>query len=155
MQLCFTDLLQYFEVGGALHLICKRPEIAINLHSGHIVTKCTWQPTLQHILPLCPTTIPFHPYPPFLTPNYPRIHTQSNRATIDLVNLCTATECFSLLISCDIAPKHKRWQAKDGSQGVGAEGPFEMGQVRDVLEMVQLVLSAGLQKRGNLTKRVR
>ena len=41
------------------------------------------------------------------------------------------------------------------SQGVGAEGPFEMGQVRDVLEVVQLVLSAGLQKRGNLTKCVR
>ena len=74
---------------------------------------------------------------------------------MDLVNLCTATECFSLLISCDVAPKHKRWQVKDGSQGVGAEGPFEMGQVRDVLEVVQLVLSAGLQKRGNLTIRVR
>ena len=69
--------------------------------------------------------------------------------------MVSATECFSLLISCDVAPKHKRWQVKDGSQGVGAEGPFEMGQVRDVLEMVQLVLSAGLQKRGNLTKRVR
>ena len=47
------------------------------------------------------------------------------------------------------------WQVRDGSQGVGAEVPFEMGQVRDVLEMVQLVLSTVLQKRGNLTKRVR
>ena len=60
-----------------------------------------------------------------------------------------------LLISSVVAPKHKRWQVKDGSQGVGAEGLFEKGQVRDVLEAVQLVLSAGLQKRGNLTKRVR
>ena len=84
MQLCFTDLLQYFEVGGALHLICKRPEIAINLHSGHIVTKCTWQPTLQHILPFCPTTTPFHPHhlpnpklPPYLQCEF---HTQSNQA---------------------------------------------------------------------------
>ena len=159
MQLCFTDLLQYFEVGGALHLICKRPEIAINLHSGHIVTKCTWQPPLQHILPLCPTTTPFHPHhlpnpklPPYLQCEF---HTQSNQAPIDFVNLYTAIECYSLLISSDVAPKHKRWQVRDGSQGVGAEGPFEMGQVRDVLEMVQLVLSAGLQKRGNLTKRVR
>ena len=65
------------------------------------------------------------------------------------------TECYPLLISSDAAPKHKMWKVKDGSQGVGAEGPFETGQVRDVLEVVQLVLSAGLQKRGNLTKRVR
>ena len=65
------------------------------------------------------------------------------------------SECYPLLISSDAAPKHKRWQAKNGFQGVGAEGPFEMWQVRDVLELVQLVLSAGLQKRGNFTKRVR
>ena len=64
--------------------------------------------------------------------------------------MVSATECTS-----DVASEHKRWQVKDGSQGVGAEGPFEMGQARDVLEVVQLVLSAGLQKRGNLTKRVR
>ena len=69
--------------------------------------------------------------------------------------MVSATECFSLLISSDVASEHKRWQEKEGSQGVGAEGPFEMGQVRDVLEMVQLVLSTVLQKRGNLTKRVR
>ena len=74
MQLCLQIFLQYSEVGGALQLICKRPEIAINLYSGHIVTNCTWQPALQHILPLCPTTTPIHPNPPFLNPNYPRIH---------------------------------------------------------------------------------
>ena len=95
----FKDLLQYSEVGGALQLICKRPEIAINLHSGHKVHLATRPSAYFTPLP----NYPYSPQPPFPKPKLPpysqcEFHTQSNQATIDRVNLCTATDWMLLFV---------------------------------------------------------
>ena len=86
---------------------CHQPTFRPHCHKVHLATHPS-----AYFTPLS-DNYPFSPQPPFPNPKLPpylqcEFHTQSNQAPIHFVNLYTAIECYSLLISSDVAPKHKR-----------------------------------------------
>ena len=129
---------------------CHQPTFRPHCHRVHLATP------LRHILPFCPTTAPIHSTnylpPPFPNPKLP-LYSHSVQAGN---NRCGVCHWMLLIVDfpwCCIGAQE--WASKGWLSGCWCRGSFWNGASKRRFRNGAIGLSAGLQKRGNLTKRVR